>query len=199
MARTRMQDALPFTMADKLATWLSPLLGLAGEAPRRFPIQLGGPIGVRSAALGADPDRIAEHMAESLGLSPAARSWHTDRRPVLAICQWCLGLATALGKFGLDVTLMTQTAIAELKVEGGVSSAMAHKNNPIRAELLVTLARFVAAQTAALQAAGLHENERSGANWSLEWLLVPQILLGTGTALLRAQELLETMTPADTR
>ena len=59
---------------------------------------------------------------------------------------------------------------------GGGSSAMPHKQNPILAESLTTLARFNAIQMGGLLQAGLHENERSGAAWTLEWMALPSML-----------------------
>ena len=62
---------------------------------------------------------------------------------------------------------------------------MPHKANPVGAELLVALARFNAAQLGGLQQAMVHEQERSGAAWTLEWLLLPPMLIATGRAALR--------------
>jgi 3-carboxy-cis,cis-muconate cycloisomerase len=47
---------------------------------------------------------------------------------------------------------------------------MKHKVNPVGAEVLVALARFNAGLAGTLQQAMVHENERSGAAWMLEWL-----------------------------
>jgi 3-carboxy-cis,cis-muconate cycloisomerase len=35
----------------------------------------------------------------------------------------------------------------------------------------------------------VHENERSGAAWTLEWMLLPQMALATGAALRTALDL----------
>jgi 3-carboxy-cis,cis-muconate cycloisomerase len=35
----------------------------------------------------------------------------------------------------------------------------------------------------------VHENERSGAAWTLEWMLLPQMVVATGAALRTAAEL----------
>lgn len=67
---------------------------------------------------------------------------------------------------------------------------MAHKQNPVRAEVLVTLARFNAVQVSGLHQSLVHEQERSGAAWTLEWMILPQMLNATGTALLHAEALL---------
>ena len=51
------------------------------------------------------------------------------------------------------------------------------------AEAIVALARFNAALLAAMHAAVVHEQERSGAAWTLEWLILPQMATATGAAL----------------
>jgi 3-carboxy-cis,cis-muconate cycloisomerase len=67
---------------------------------------------------------------------------------------------------------------------------MAHKANPIRAELLVTLAHYNSAQMGALHNTLVHEQERSGAMWALEWMVLPPITVTAGRALSAASEVL---------
>jgi 3-carboxy-cis,cis-muconate cycloisomerase len=91
---------------------------------------------------------------------------------------------------GQDVALMAQQGIGEVILSGGgASSAMAHKHNPVLAELLVTLARFNAAQSGLMQQAMVHEQERSGAAWALEWMVLPLMAQATGRALTVARNL----------
>ena len=59
---------------------------------------------------------------------------------------------------------------------------MAHRSNPARAEALVALARYAAALQGGLGQALVHENERSGAAWMLEWLILPQLVGAVGAA-----------------
>lgn len=59
---------------------------------------------------------------------------------------------------------------------GGGSSAMPDKRNPVDAEVLVALARFSAAQVSGLHHALVHEQERSGAAWTLEWMILPPLI-----------------------
>jgi len=66
---------------------------------------------------------------------------------------------------------------------------MPHKSNPVKAEILVTLARFNAGQVGLLHQALVHEYERSGSAWTLEWMVLPQIVEATGAALRIANEL----------
>jgi 3-carboxy-cis,cis-muconate cycloisomerase len=39
----------------------------------------------------------------------------------------------------------------------------------------------------------VHEQERSGAAWTLEWMLLPQMVVATGTALGRGLTLLDAL------
>ena len=64
-----------------------------------------------------------------------------------------------------------------------------HKKNPVSAELLVTLARLNAVQLSALHLAMVHEQERSGSAWTLEWMVLPQMLAATARALAVAQDM----------
>jgi 3-carboxy-cis,cis-muconate cycloisomerase len=197
MAHTRMQQALPFTAADKIDTWLQPLERLEDAlrllAPRLLTIQLGGPVGTR-AELRGHGDAIADAMAARLGLG-SAPSWHSQRDRIGEFASWLSLLSGTLGKIGQDVALMAQNEVREVRLAtGGSSSAMAHKSNPVPAEVLVTLARFNAGLLGTLHQALVHENERSGAAWTLEWLVLPQMAVTTGAGLKLAQELVENLT-----
>ena len=89
---------------------------------------------------------------------------------------------------------MVQNEVGTARLAGGgTSSAMAHKANPVPAELLVTLARFTAGLSGTLAQAMVHENERSGAAWTLEWLVLPQMVVATGAALRVALALAENL------
>ncbi len=186
MAQTRMQQALPFSVADKIDTWRSPIgrhrTRLAELRPRLLKLQLGGPVGTRTE-LGTEAEAIAAGVAQRLGLSNAS-AWHAQRDTIAELGAWLALVAGSLGKIGQDVALMVQNEIGTARLAGGgTSSAMAHKSNPVSAELLVALARFIAGLAGTLTGALVHENERSGAAWTLEWLVLPQLVVGTGAAL----------------
>jgi 3-carboxy-cis,cis-muconate cycloisomerase len=130
-------------------------------------------------------------MAARLGLTVPDYVPHAARDHIARLGGWLSEVTGALGKIGQDVALMAQNEIAEIALSGGGgSSAMAHKQNPVLAELLVSLARFNAVQVSGLHQALVHEQERSGAAWTLEWMVLPQMLNATGTALLHANALL---------
>lgn len=197
MAHTRMQQALPFTAADKIDTWLQPLErhkeALAELSPRLLALQLGGPVGTR-AELKGHGDAVADLMAERLGLAYAPQ-WHSQRDRIGEFGSWLSLLSGTLGKIGQDVALMAQNEVGEVRLAtGGGSSAMPHKSNPVPAEVLVTLARFNAGLLGTLHQALVHENERSGAAWTLEWLVLPQMAVSTGAGLRLAQDLVGKLT-----
>ena len=56
----------------------------------------------------------------------------------------------------------------------------------------VTLARLNAVQLGGMAQAAVHEQERSGAAWTLEWLIVPQ-MVATGASLRLACDLMASL------
>lgn len=193
VAHTRVQQALAFTAADKLESWTSPLQrqaeNLSAMNARIFALQLGGAVGSRAAFEGKG-DAIAAEMAKNLGLSNAP-CWHSQRDRIAEFASWLSLTSGVLGKIGQDIALMAQTEVAEVSLEGGGgSSAMPHKSNPVQAEMLVTLARFNAGSLGTLHQALVHENERSGTAWTLEWMVLPQMVVATAAGLEKAQGLL---------
>ena len=194
MARTRMQAALPITVADRLGLWRDPLTSHVAALPAQRAavevLHLGGPVGDARNL----PDNVAAHMATGLGLAQIPVQ-HTARAGLVSYANWLALVTGSLGKMGQDLALMAQQGIDEAAFSAaGSSSAMPHKQNPILAEILVTLARYNATQISGLHHAMVHEQERSGAAWSLEWLILPAMAEATGTALIHAETLLNTVT-----
>ncbi|WP_295042969.1 3-carboxy-cis,cis-muconate cycloisomerase [uncultured Paracoccus sp.] len=187
MGRTRMQAATPITVADRIAPWRLPLADhrarIREARPRIARLQLGGASGDRHD-LGGRADGVAAEVAAALGLENPPRAWHAMRDGVAEFAGLLSLVSGSLGKMGQDIALMAQQGIEEIALTGGgSSSAMAHKQNPVLAELLVTLARFNATQLAGIHQAMVHEQERSGAAWALEWMILPQMAQATGRAL----------------
>jgi len=193
MGRTRMQAALPIRVSDRIATWSLPmerhLEHLRLLRPQVEALQFGGAVGNRSD-LGGKGDAVAAAMAKRLGLANPPRAWHAMRETIADYAGWLSLVTGTIGKFGQDICLMAQQGIEEAALSGGgASSAMPHKQNPVLAELLVTYARFNATQVAGMHQALIHEQERSGAAWTLEWMILPLMVGTTGKALLVALEL----------
>ena len=187
--RTHLQHALPITFGFKCALWLSPvrrhLERLAGLREDIRVVQFGGAVGTL-ASLGTDGIRVAEALAEELGLRVPAIAWHVDRAP-LADLACFLGLLTGtLGKIATDIALMMQTEVGEVgephqKGRGG-SSTMPQKRNPIACELVLAAAKNLRQLVPVMLEAMVADHERATGPWHAEWVALPQMLaLGAGT------------------
>ena len=197
MGRTRMQAARPIPVSARLATWSVSLRRardrLAEIASSGLPAQVGGAVGLREHAHGGaegSGQDIAALVADELSL-PLTEVWHSDRAPVVEFGHRLVLTCGALGKLGQDVALMAQQGVEEIVLApGGTSSAMPHKNNPVAAEALVALARYVACLQGGLAQGLIHEQERSGAAWAIEWLTIPLMAESTGASTRHALALL---------
>jgi 3-carboxy-cis,cis-muconate cycloisomerase len=191
MGRTRMQAAIPITVGDRIRSWRDPLMRhrrrLEALRPSLLTIQFGGAAGTLDK-LGGKGKAIRAALAERLGLVDAPQ-WQSQRDRMAEFASLVSLLTGSLGKFGQDIALMAQAGDEIALSGGGGSSAMPHKQNPVAAEILVTLGRFNATQLSGIHHALIHEQERSGSAWSLEWLILPQMIVATGSALRLAAEL----------
>lgn len=186
-ARTYGQAATPTSFGAVVAGWGRPVLRhrerLAALAPSITAVSLGGAAGTLSAMGPAGPT-VRAALAEALGLADPGHSWHTERDDIGAFAAWMAGLTASLGKMGEDLILLAQSDIGEVMVDGaGGSSTMPQKRNPVGPSVLVALARHAAALSSAVQAAGIHRQQRDGAAWFVEWLTLPQLCISTGRAL----------------
>ncbi len=185
MGRTRMQAALAIRAADRIESWRAPLQRhldrLAELSPRLLVLQFGGAVGTLDK-LGDKAFAVATRVAERLDLRLPERSWHNQRDGIAEFAGWLSLVSGSLGKLGADLGLMAQMDEVGL-AGGGASSAMPHKRNPVGAEVLVTLARFNATLLGGMHESLVHEQERSGAAWTLEWMLLPQMVIATAASL----------------
>ena len=191
MAHTRMQAAIPITVRDRMRAWREPLHRHMSQMDRYrttdLVIQFGGAAGTLEK-LGDKAEAVRRTMAAELGLLDAPQ-WHSQRDRIAGFGSLLSLLTGSLGKFGQDITLLAQMGEEIILAGGGGSSAMAHKQNPVAAEMLVGLARYNAAQAGGLHQALVHEQERSGAAWTLEWMILPSMVGATGAALRLADRL----------
>lgn len=198
-ARTYGQHATPTSFGAVVAGWGAPLLDLLEELPRLrdtcLLISLSGAAGT-GAAFGPEAPALRADMAEALALRDPKRSWHSDRGPILKLADWMTRVTLALGKMGEDLTLHAQSDLAEVRLGGaGGSSTMPQKQNPVGPSVLVALARQATALHGALQSAGMQRYQRDGAAWFTEWMALPQLVLGTGSAAQTALKLSQSVTP----
>ncbi|MEM7547176.1 MAG: lyase family protein [Pseudomonadota bacterium] len=196
-ARTRSQIATPTTLGAKIAVWRASLVRcrarLAELRPRVLRISLAGASGTL-AAMGPEGPRVAEILAEELGLKHDPVPWHAARDNLAELAGSLTLISGSLGKIGVDLIGLMQSELREVTAgTGGGSSTMPHKANPVQAEALVALARANAGLVGRMYEAQLHAQDREGAAWALEWLTLPQIAVATGAALIHAQALTETM------
>lgn len=192
MGYTRMQAAIPIKAGDRIDSWLLPITRhrqrLEQLEKHGFPLQFGGAAGTLEK-LGDKGASVRAKLAEKLGLSDTPQ-WQSQRDHLAEIGNLVSMITGTLGKFGQDIALLAEIGDDIRMSGGGGSSAMPHKQNPVAAETLVTLARFNATQLSALHNSMVHEQERSGAAWMLEWLILPQMIMATGVSLLTAKRLM---------
>jgi len=198
-ARTYGQHATPTSFGAVVASWGWPLLDLLGEieALRNASlwVSLSGAAGT-SSALGPEAHQTRAGLAEALGLGDPGRSWHSDRGPILRIAGWMTRLSTALAKMGEDLTALVQTGIEEVRLGGaGTSSTMPQKQNPVAPSALVAQAAQVQGHMAVLTGAAPQRFQRDGAAWFTEWMVLPQIVLGTAAGLEIAKPLAARIAP----
>jgi 3-carboxy-cis,cis-muconate cycloisomerase len=193
--RTRFQLASPTTFGLKAAGWAAPLRRhldrLAELRPRLEVVSLAGASG-NLASLGGRGPEVEAALAQELGLGVAMAPWHAARDTLAELAGWLSLVTGSFAKIGLDVLLLAQNEVGEVRPgSGGGSSTMPHKANPVAAEVLVALARSSAERVAAMHHALIHAHERDGSAWLAEWLSLPDLLVAAGAASRTALALLQ--------
>ncbi len=181
--RTWLQHAVPVTFGLKAAGWLDGLLRdrtrLREARPRLLVLQFGGAAGTL-ASLGTRGLEVAELLGKELKLDVPALPWHAQRDRIAEAGAVTGLIAGTLGKLARDVSLLTQTEVAEAfepAAEGrGGSSTMPHKRNPVGCSVALAAALRVPGLVATLYSALPQEHERGLGNWPAEWETLPEIL-----------------------
>ncbi|MFF0435316.1 3-carboxy-cis,cis-muconate cycloisomerase [Streptomyces sp. NPDC004327] len=207
--RTLTQHAVPTTFGLKAAGWRSLVLDARDRITAvrdGLPAQLGGAAGTLaafadaadaadaadSAGGAADATALPAAYARELGLAVPLLPWHTLRTPVADLAGVLALTAGALGKLAADVLTLSRTEIAELaEGEGGGSSAMPHKANPVRATLVASAARRAPHLAASLYSCLAAEDERPAGAWHAEWEPLRELLRLVGGAAHHAAALAE--------
>jgi len=160
MAYTHLQPAEPTTAGYRLAIYAQDMLdhlaaldqiigGLRGKG-------LKGAAGTAASyaelltGTGMTPAGLEARVMQSLGLAAFAIATQTyPRGQDYQVLAALAGLAAALHKFAFDLRLMQSQGIGEMAEPFGEkqvgSSAMPFKRNPVNAEKICSLARYVAA------------------------------------------------------
>jgi len=192
-ARTLLQQAVPTTFGFKAAGWLVAVRS-ARERVLAVPLaaQLGGAAGTL-AALGDRGLQVARLYAAELELPEPVLPWHTERSRIAEVGFACARAAGACAKIGLDVALLEQTEVGEVREPAGAggSSTMPQKRNPVGSVLAVACARRAAAASGVLTAALVQEHERALGAWQSEWDALSDALAAAGGAAAAVREVLE--------
>lgn len=185
VARTLLQQAAPTTFGYKAAGWLVSLhearARLAAVRSGRLAVQLGGAVGTL-APLGAHGPAVLEALAGELELAEPIVPWHSDRTRVAELGAALSELAAVAEKIALDLALLAQTEVGEVReATGGGSSTLPHKRNPAGSALVRASARIARAHASVL-AGGPFEHERGVGGWQAEWPALSGALAFTGGA-----------------
>jgi len=190
VGRTWLQHALPMPFGLKLAEYAAALNRSRARLQRlrseALALQFGGAAGTL-AALGDNGLRVAEKLAQELGLPLPDAPWHTHRDRFAEAASVLAIIAGTCGKIARDVSLMMQTDVGEAfepAGEGrGGSSTMPHKRNPVAAATALGAATMAPGLAATMFAAQVQDHERSAGPWHAEWPTLPSLLLVTSGAL----------------
>jgi 3-carboxy-cis,cis-muconate cycloisomerase len=186
--RTWLQQATPITFGLKAAGWVDALdrtaKGVRAALDAATVLQFGGASGTL-AALGTDGPAVAARLAALLTLNVPAIPWHAHRDRFASLAS-ALGVATGTcGKIARDLGLLAQTEVAEAHepaAQGGGSSTMPYKRNPVRATIAIAAAVRVPGLVATMLSAMLQEHERGLGGWPAEWETMPEIVALAGSA-----------------
>jgi len=189
-ARTWMQHAVPTVFGLKVAGWLDALTRhrrrLREVRARVLVLEFGGAAG-SLASLGSDGLKVAQALADELGLSLPDVPWHSHRDRIAEVGTTLALLVGTLGKIARDVSLQNQTEVAETFEPAGDgrggSSTMPQKRNPVSCAVILAAANQVPPLASALLSAMPQEHERGLGGWQAEWDVLPELIRRAGGAL----------------
>ncbi len=196
--RTWMQQGSPITLGLKFAGWLDAIdrhrTRLAAAYAQVSFLQFGGSVGTL-AALGSSGPDVAAALAAELQLGLPSAPWHAHRDRVVHVATSLGLLAGTLGKIARDVSLMSQSEIAEaFEPDGpgrGGSSTMPHKRNPVGSAVILSAAIRIPALVSTMLSAMVQEHERGLGGWHAEWETLPEIFLLADGALYHLAAILD--------
>ncbi|HEX9038379.1 MAG TPA: 3-carboxy-cis,cis-muconate cycloisomerase [Ktedonobacterales bacterium] len=199
--RTWLQQATPITFGLKVAGWLSAARRsqsrLRDTRNRALTLQFGGASG-SLATFGEAGPAVVVKLAAYLELPKPDLPWHTQRDRIAEVATTLGLLVGSLGKIARDVSLLSQSEVAEASephaAGRGVSSSMPQKRNPVGSAVALAAAQRVPGLVATLLAAMPQEHERGLGGWQAEWDVVPEIFLLAAGALGRMVEVVEGLT-----
>ncbi len=181
IGRSNLQQAIPVTFGYKMAGLLSAIerhrTRLAQLRPRVLVGEFAGAAGtLASLATGAMETQAG--VCAELGLGQPDIAWHTIRDNIAEVGCFLGLVGGTLGKLSMDVKLMMQTEVGEVRepfAHGrGSSSTMPQKRNPISSCYIHAQVSVVRQHAAALMDAMIADHERSTGPWEIEWIVLPE-------------------------
>ena len=195
IGRTHGVHAEPTTFGAKLALWG---LAVARDRERLQAAKAAVAVGKLSGAVGTysnvDP-AVEAHVCAALGLTPVPATQVVARDRHAQYLYACASVGATIETMAIEVRHLQRTEVREVReaFRSGQkgSSAMPHKQNPIKSETLSGLARILRGNVIA----GLEDvalwHERDISHSSVERVILPDSSLLAHYALVRAGDLLE--------
>jgi adenylosuccinate lyase len=190
LGRTHGQAGLPITFGFKAATWASEVRRhrqrISDVARRMDCGQLGGGVGSASA-MGKQAFEVQQRVFARLGLRMPTISWSSSRDVYAEFGNALSLIASTADKLGREIYNLQRPEIGELSepfIEGTVGSiTMPHKQNPEVSEQMGTLARIVRNSAELLSESLVHDHERDGRSWKVEWEAIPRLCMSAAKML----------------
>ncbi len=200
IGRTHGQWGAPITFGYKVSLWLQEIRRhldrLKDLHPRIGFVQLGGSVGVMSG-YGSSAFDLQKSFAQELKLKVPTLAWTNSRDSLLEFALILSSICGSLSKMGHEIYNLQRTEIGEVlegsKPESVGSVTMPQKRNPEKSEQIGSLARIIRHKAAVLQESLVHEHERDGQAWKVEWAVWPEILAMTSACLKISGELFQNL------
>jgi len=180
--RTHGQLGSPIPLGFKIASWADQvgrdLSRLHDGRDRWLTGQFAGAVGTLGFF---EPQGLALRAAfcRHVGLAEPSISWLSTRDRFVEFASVSAMAANTLARIANEVYGLQRREIGELGERPSASTVgsitMPHKRNPENSEQIVTLAQLARAQNALLADAMVHEHERDGRAWKLEWSVFPTL------------------------
>lgn len=176
----RQTDATTFGL--KAASWFSAVSDAAYEIviadeSGLLAAQLGGATGTL-AEFGDKGLDVAETYAQELGLADPYIAWHTARNRPADVASALAIVSGVLSKVALDVSLMAQSEVGEIRDPGG-------------AAMITAIGKRVPALAATIFAVMAQEHEQAAGAWQAEWETLSGLIALVGAQVAWARELIE--------
>ena len=127
---------------------------------------------------------VKKKVSNLLNLKFDDASWHNQRDRIVEFCNILAMITGSIAKIAKDILVLSQDEISEVIFKkSGSSSSMQHKNNPVIAELLISLAKLNSNQLLVLHESLIHKNERDGVSLMIEWKALYDMLRYTSASI----------------